>query len=144
MGNKVKDRIPPTLGNQRNHIKSQSICCLSLVPLYVQLSQLPTSKEPTVGWHYHLFTNINPTLISTNMTWDSKYSPNSSKRNFWVKKLTKTSILSNCQAPNRFFWYNCKFYHSKIALGKKTHLKYFCQLEMDHVTQQPKETCHRT
>ena len=29
--------------------------------------------------------------------------------NFWMIKLTKTPIL-----PNGFFWYNCKFYHSKI------------------------------
>ena len=35
-------------------------------------------------------------------------------------------------------------YHSKIALGKKTLLLCFCQLEIDHVTQQPKETCQRT
>ena len=40
--------------------------------------------------------------------------------NFWMIKLTKTSILPNCQVPNSFFWYNCKFYHSKTALGKKT------------------------
>ena len=31
-------------------------------------------------------------------------------------KLTKTSILPNCQVPNMFFWYNCKFYHSKIEV----------------------------
>ena len=30
------------------------------------------------------------------------------------------------------------------ALGKKTLLEYFCQLEIDQVTQQPKETCQRT
>ena len=29
-------------------------------------------------------------------------------------KLTKTPILPNCQVPNRFFWYNCKSYPSKI------------------------------
>ena len=26
----------------------------------------------------------------------------------------KTPILPNCQVPNGFFWYNCKFYYSKI------------------------------
>ena len=34
--------------------------------------------------------------------------------NFWVIKLIKTPILPNCQVPNGFFWYSCKFYHSKI------------------------------
>ena len=29
-------------------------------------------------------------------------------------KLTRTLILPNCQVPNVFFLYNCKFYHSKI------------------------------
>ena len=39
--------------------------------------------------------------------------------NFWMIKLTKTSILPNCKVPN-FFWYT---YHSAThhsALGKKT------------------------
>jgi hypothetical protein len=36
-----------------------------------------------------------------------------------AKKLTKTSTLPNCEVPNGFFWYNCKFYHSKTALGKE-------------------------
>jgi hypothetical protein len=40
--------------------------------------------------------------------------------NFWMIKLTKTSILPNCQVPNSCFLYNCKFYHSKTALGKHT------------------------
>ena len=26
-------------------------------------------------------------------------------------EMNKTSILPNCQMPNGFFWYNCKFYH---------------------------------
>jgi hypothetical protein len=39
--------------------------------------------------------------------------------NFWMIKLTKTSILPNCQLPNSFSLYNCKFCHSKTALGKK-------------------------
>jgi DNA modification methylase len=30
------------------------------------------------------------------------------------------------------------------TLGKKTLMWYFCQLEIDHVTQKPKETCQRT
>ena len=30
------------------------------------------------------------------------------------------------------------------TLGKKTLFQYSCQLEIDHVTQQSKETCHRT
>ena len=34
--------------------------------------------------------------------------------NFWVIKLTKTPILTNCQVPNGFLMYNCKFYHLKI------------------------------
>ena len=34
--------------------------------------------------------------------------------NFWMIKLTKTTILPNCEVPNGFFWYNCKFYHSKF------------------------------
>ena len=32
----------------------------------------------------------------------------------WMLKLTKTPILPNLQVPNGFFWYKCKFYHSKI------------------------------
>ena len=36
--------------------------------------------------------------------------------NFWMIKLTKTSILPNCQVPNSFFWYNCKF---KNSFGKE-------------------------
>ena len=28
----------------------------------------------------------------------------------------KTSILPNCQVAKSFFWYNCKFYHSKIEV----------------------------
>ena len=42
-----------------------------------------------------------------------------------------------------FFWYNCKSYCSETALGKKSLSKYICQLEIDHLTQQPKETCQR-
>ena len=37
--------------------------------------------------------------------------------NFWMIKSTKTPILPNC-----FFWYNCKFHHSKIEI---TQLAYF-------------------
>jgi hypothetical protein len=37
-----------------------------------------------------------------------------------------------------------KFHYSSFSLGKKTLLKYFCQLEIDHVTQKPKETCQST
>ena len=46
--------------------------------------------------------------------------------------------------PNGFFWYNCKYYHSKTALGKEDTLIILFQLEIDHLTQQPKETCQRT
>ena len=36
-------------------------------------------------------------------------------------------------------------YHSKIEAWERRHsYKYSCQLEIDHVTQQPKETCQRT
>ena len=38
--------------------------------------------------------------------------------------------------------YSSATHHS--ALGTKTLLYYSCQLEIDHVTQQPKETCQRT
>ena len=31
-----------------------------------------------------------------------------------------------------------------LILGKNTLLSYSCQLQIDHVTQQPKETCQRT
>ena len=34
--------------------------------------------------------------------------------NFWMIKWTKTPILRNYQVPNGFFWFNCKFNHSKI------------------------------
>ena len=33
-------------------------------------------------------------------------------------KLTKAPILPNCQVPNGFFWYSCKFYHSKYGRPK--------------------------
>ena len=35
---------------------------------------------------------------------------------FWLIKLTKTKILTNCQAQNAFYTYNCKFYRSKIVV----------------------------
>ena len=52
-------------------------------------------------------------------------------------KLTKTSILPNCQVPNSFFGiiYSSATHHT--TLGKKTLLYYSCQLEIDHLTQQP-------
>ena len=31
-------------------------------------------------------------------------------------KLTKALILPNCRVPNSLFWYNCKFYCSKIEV----------------------------
>ena len=36
------------------------------------------------------------------------------------------------------------FYYSSLSLGKKTLFWYFCQLEIDHVTQKPKETWQST
>ena len=39
---------------------------------------------------------------------------------------------------------NKKFHYLPLILGKKTILSYFCQLEIDHVTQKPKETCQST
>ena len=64
--------------------------------------------------------------------------------NFWIIKLTKISILPNCQVPNSFFGiiYSSATHHT--ALRKQTPLYYLCQLEIDHVTQLPKETCERT
>ena len=59
-------------------------------------------------------------------------------------KLTKTSIFPNCQVPNSFFFGITVNFIIQKAFGKKTLLKYFCQLEIDHVTQQPKETCQGT
>ena len=50
-------------------------------------------------------------------------------------KMTKT----NCQIA---FLSIPVIYHSN--LGKKTLLQYSCQLEIDHVTQKPKETCQST
>ena len=44
-------------------------------------------------------------------------------------------------------FFNDKIYSSAIhhtTLGEKTLLYYLCQLEIDHVTQQPKETCQST
>ena len=40
--------------------------------------------------------------------------------NFWMIKLTKTSILPNCQEPNWFFGYNCNLSFKNWSLGKKT------------------------
>ena len=59
-------------------------------------------------------------------------------------KFTKTSILPNCQVPNSFFGKTVNFIIQKQLWEKKTLLYYFCWLEIDHVTQQPKETCQRT
>ena len=42
-----------------------------------------------------------------------------------------------------FFWYNLQFCYPPHNF-KKTLLYYSCQLEIDHVPQQPKETCRRT
>ena len=38
--------------------------------------------------------------------------------NFWMIRLTKTSILTNCQAS----WYNCKFHDSNTTLAKNGHV----------------------
>merc|ERR1712008_120449 len=37
-----------------------------------------------------------------------------------------------------------KFCYPSLSFGKEDTLIIFCQLEIDHVTQQPKETCQRT
>ena len=37
-----------------------------------------------------------------------------------------------------------KFCYPSLNFWKNTLLKYICQLEKDHMTQQPKETCQRT
>jgi hypothetical protein len=38
---------------------------------------------------------------------------------FLNDKIDQNIILPNCQVPNSFSWYNCKFYYSKTALGKE-------------------------
>ena len=48
--------------------------------------------------------------------------------NFWMIKLTKTPILPNSQVPNSFFWYNCKFYHSKIPITQLWERRHFIRI----------------
>ena len=48
--------------------------------------------------------------------------------NFRMIKLTKKSILPNCQVPNSFFWYNCKFYHSKIPITQLWERRHFIRI----------------
>ena len=37
-----------------------------------------------------------------------------------------------------------RFFYPSLSLGKKKLLNYYCQLEIDHVTQLKKETCQNT
>ena len=56
-------------------------------------------------------------------------------------KMTKT-ILPNCQIA---FLGITVTYHSKIEAWERRHsCNSLCQLEIDHVTQKPKETCQST
>jgi hypothetical protein len=50
--------------------------------------------------------------------------------------------IAKCKIVFSGIIYSSATHHT--ALGKKTLLYYSCQLEIDHVTQQPKETCQRT
>ena len=62
------------------------------------------------------------------------------------------SIKRMFSVPNFFFCLSGlrperqknNFYYSSLSLGKKTRFHYFCQLEIDHVTQKPKGTCQST
>ena len=56
-------------------------------------------------------------------------------------KLTKSSILPNCQVPNSLFMGITVIYHSVIKAWERRHSY---QLEIDHVAQKPKETCQTT
>ena len=60
-----------------------------------------------------------------------------------MRELSRAFILQKVQA-SVVERQKKKFCYSSIASGKKTLLYYSCQLEIDHVTQQPKETCQRT
>jgi hypothetical protein len=54
---------------------------------------------------------------------------------------------SNCQVPNSFFGVTVNFIIKKLKfckIEKEDTLILSCQLEIDHVTQHPKETCQRT
>ena len=73
----------------------------------------------TEAWTFCKMNALNPLIFTSQQkNWEKCLLFNLA--NFWMMKLTKTSILPNCQLPNSFFWYTCKFCHSKTALGKKT------------------------
>ena len=68
-----------------------------------------------------------------------------------MRKLRKNVILTKNinfaklqSAKIGYFGIIVNFVVYFIPLGKKTLLKHSCQLEIDHVTQKPKETCQRT
>ena len=109
-----------------------SIIRVSSFPSWVMGSRTFFSVSTTEPWTFCKMNALNPLKFTSH------------KKN-WGKmiKFIKTSILPNrCQIG--VFGIIVFFLFIFIHLRKKTLLYYSCQLEIDHATQQPKETCQRT
>jgi hypothetical protein len=63
---------------------------------------------------------------------------------FLNDKIDQNINFAKLSSAKYFFWCNLEFCYPSLSFGKKTLKWYSCQLEIDHVTQQPKETCQRT
>ena len=64
----------------------------------------------TEAWTFYKTNALNPLRFTSHQkNWEKCLLFNLA--NFWMIKLTKTSMLPNCQVPNSFL-YNCKFYDS--------------------------------
>ena len=68
----------------------------------------------TEAWIFCKMNVLNPLRFTTHQkNWEKCF------LNFWMRRFTKTSILPNCQVPNRFFL-GCKFTIQNSAWPKKT------------------------
>ena len=108
-----------------------SIIRVSSFPSWVMGSRTFFSVSTTELWTFCKMNALNPLKFTSHKkNWEN-----------WGKKLEliKTSILPNFQVFCKIIKKNHSF-HS----NKKTLLYYSCQLEIDHVTPKPKETCQST
>ena len=98
----------------------------------------------TKAWTFCKMNPLNPLRFTSHQkNWEKCLFFNLSK--FWMIKLTKTPILPNCQVQNSFFGITANFIIQWDNFGKEDILiTWSCQLEIDHVIQQPKETCQTT
>ena len=76
----------------------------------------------TEAWTFCKMNALNPLrFTSLQKNWEKCLLFNFA--NSLMIKLTKTTILPNCQVPNSFFCYYCKFYHSIRQFWKRRHSK---------------------